>query len=194
MNEYLTSVDSKAYIVATDFLHKPVWPRPGERYTDMRLADMIVDSFLVAGGRANGLRFLGINWIVDLEARISMFEAFEDATAEQKSSVKIQDKRAKVVTLAPSADSGNPFVKCASRVAEALSAASGETIIFKTVNLVRERESNAHHMVCEFEQQACRETVVDKDETPKKTGMIQRAFSKKGRGTLRRTLSHILGR
>lgn len=151
LHDYLISLDTQAYIIATAFLHDR--EDPGSRWTDMRLSHMIVDSWLAAGGSASSLRFLGVNWIINQDALMSIAKAFQKA--DGKSSVHVIDgEQAHVITVKPVEMVDNPFVRCAMRVEEILSSIAGRSVVVKTVSLVRS-ESFVTHMVVEFEPKQC---------------------------------------
>lgn len=187
LHKYHVSLKSQTYIVATAFFHPA--GKPDHRYTDMRLSNMIVDSFLSAGGQADRLQFLGINCIVNKFALASMAEDFRTATDEQRSAVVIDGKEAQVVTFTPSKMSENPFVRCAGRVAEALSDAAGKMVLVKAVSLVRQGAGDdgatVHHMVCEF---GLGEVVAD---VAQQVPVGKWFSSKKGHDTIKRTLGRL---
>lgn len=186
LHEYLVSPESQAYIIATAFLREE--GKPEDRRTDMRLSDMVVDSFLAAGGKAGDLRFLGINWIVNQGALWSIHRAFQDAAGDAVRTEVIDGEQVQVFTLDPSSWEGksdNVFVGCAQRVARALSGAAGVEVVLKGVSLIRTK-AYVHHMVCEFEQQEA--------EPVKKTSLLKRTFSRKGRDAIKRTLSRLVVR
>lgn len=187
LHEYLVSLEAQAYIVATAFLHEP--GKPEARRTEMRLSDMIVDSYIAAGGKPETLRFLGINWIVNQGALEAIDGEFAHAVPEPVV-VAEEGGEARVVKITPAGKSDNPFTRCAVRVAEGLSAASGVRVVLKTVSMIRTAKF-VYHMVCEFQLEEPASVAPAAVQTEKK-GLIKRTFSKKGRDTIKRTLSHLV--
>lgn len=194
VHEYLVYPEAQAYIIATAHMHET--SNPDRRFTSMRLWEMVVDSFLAAGGKPDGLRFLGVNWIVNEAALKAIASEFVEERSVRH--VTIHGEDAQVITLVGMRKYANPFIRCASRVAEALSEAAGRDVVLKAVHVVR-MQSYVHHMVCEFETN---ELVVAGDgpsvpgATPAtdKTGPVKRSLSRKGGDAIKRTLSRLIRR
>lgn len=195
VHEYLVSPEAQAYIIATADMHEA--GTPDNRFTSMRLWEMVVDFFLAAGGKPDELRFLGVNWIVNEAARKAMTMEFVEAQPVRD--VIFDGEKAQVITLVGMRKYINPFIRCASRVAEALGKAAGREIVLKAVHLVR-TEIYTHHIVCEFEQKEL--VVVAEDGPPVPVAIlsadnsapVKRSFSKKGRDATKRTSSHLIRR
>lgn len=199
LHEYLVSVAAQSLIVATDFFHDAATPHI--RYTEMRLSDMVVDSWLSAGGAPDALRFLGINWIVNEHALRSITNHFNNSTpppGHEGSLAGVVRLTPSGTSDTPSGTSDNPFVRCAERVAAALGDVAGLRIVLKTVHMIRS-EDYSHHLICEFDTIAPETVAVPEPAVPEPAqqagnGSVKRSFSRKGRDALRRTLSHIIRR
>lgn len=191
LHHYLVSLEAQAYIIATAFLHEPFDSK--SRWTDMRLSHMIVDSWFAAGGKIGGLRFFGVNWIINEDALASIHKEFlnVDSKSERKA-IMIKGEKASVITSKAGAD--NPFVKCATRVAEALSGVGDWSITVKTISLIR-LASFVIHMMIEFDSEENfvvvtrgNEAVVhstgDEDSVPKRTPSSQRHVLPRALGNL----------
>lgn len=139
IHTYTLSLSAQTYVIQSAFLQDE--DEPSKRYTECRLWQMVVDSWLSAKGAPETLRYIGVHHIVNPFARAAMQLEFGNITREKthRHYETLEGKKAQRITLTPAtADywTENPFTRCGIRVAKALGELSAKNISLKNVSCI----------------------------------------------------------
>lgn len=187
LHGYAYNSRKKAYVVFYIFLGHP-GELPGQeiRHTEMRMWEMITDSWITTGNAPDSLRYVAFSDIINMTVRGLIEEewahqeslaADDDGTGGGGGQREFGIERQRMLTITPTTGARtwnrNPFIRSGVRVATALSTASrsgsrGRTVTCVKAHLIR-RDEVEMDMVLEFKngepgQETYREELVRRAE------------------------------